>query len=79
MITASDDVTPLTSMANGAVTRSIDGNAFASAGGALTEIANGVYRFVATAGDMNGGEIAFRIVGDLANDTFVFVTTGGGV
>jgi len=84
MVAASDDVTPVTGMTGGAVTRSIDGGAFAAAGGTLTEVANGVYRFAANAADMNGGEVAFRIVGTggtpgAPNDTFVYITTTGGV
>ena len=83
-VAASDHVTPVTGATGTAVTRSIDGGAFGAGGGTLSEIANGVYRYAASAGDMNGGEIGFRFVGTggtpgAPDDAFVYVTTTGGV
>ena len=41
-------------------TRSIDGGAFASATGTVTEISGGSYKVVASAADMNGGVVTHR-------------------
>ena len=83
-VAASDHVTPVTGATGTTVTRSIDGGAFGAATGTLSEIANGVYRFVTSAADMNGGEITFRFVATggtpgAPDDAFVHITTGGGV
>ncbi len=83
-VAASDHVTPVTGATTTSVTRSLDGGAFGAASGTLSEIANGVYRFAASAGDMNGGEVTFRFVATggtpgAPDDAFVHITTGGGV
>ena len=83
-VAASDHVTPVTGASGISVTRSIDGAAFAAATGTVAEIANGIYQFDASAGDMNGGIIMFRFVATggtpgAPDDRFVTVVTSGGV
>lgn len=83
-VAASDHVTPVTGASTTSVTRSLDGGAFGAATGTLSEIANGLYRFAASAADMNGGDITFRFVATggtpgAPDDAFVHITTGGGV
>lgn len=81
---ASDDVTPVTGATGISVTRSIDGGAFAPATGTVAEVGNGSYQLDASAADMNGGTIQFRIIATggtpgAPNDVFITVVTGGGV
>ena len=83
-VAASDHVTPVTGATGTAVTRSIDGGAFAAGGGTLAEISNGIYQYDASAADMNGGIIVFRFTATggtpgAPDDRFVTVVTGGGV
>ena len=81
---ASDNVTPVTDATGTAVTRTIDGGAFASATGTLAQVGNGLYQFDASAADMNGGIVTFRFTATggtpgAPNDKFLTVVTGGGV
>lgn len=83
-VAASDHVTPVTAASTTSVTRSIDGGSFSAGGGTITETANGIYEYAASAGDMNGGRIVFRFVATggtpgAPDDTFVEIVTGGGV
>lgn len=83
-VAASDHVTPVTGATGTAVSRSIDGAAFAAGTGTLAEIANGIYQYDASAADMNGGVITFRFSATggtpgAPDDRFVTVITGGGV
>lgn len=74
MVLASDGQTPATGLT---VTgqRSIDGGAFASVGGTITEVSNGIYQFDALAVDTNGDVITWRFSSGTANDTFVTFKT----
>lgn len=84
-VAASDHVTPVTGATGMAVTRSVDGGAFASGTGTgPAEIGNGIYQYDASAADMNGGVITFRFTATggtpgAPDDTFITVVTGGGV
>ena len=84
LVAASDHVTPVTAATGLAVTRAIDGGAFGDGTGTLTEVANGMYQYDASAADMNGGIITFRFVATggapgAADDRFLTIITGGGV
>lgn len=84
-VAASDNVTPVTAASGMAVTRSIDGAAFAAGTGTgPAEIGNGIYQYDASAADMNGGVITFRFTGTGGTpgapaDRFLTIVTGGGV
>lgn len=83
-VSSSDHVTPVTGATGTAVTRSIDGAAFAAGTGTFAEVANGMYQYDASAADMNGGVIVFRFTATggtpaAPDDTFVPIVTGGGV
>jgi hypothetical protein len=69
--TSGDPVTGLTV----GFTRSIDGAAFGSGTGTVTEISTGHYKVAASAADMNGDVVAHRFTGTGAKDlTVVFKT-----
>jgi len=74
MVLASDHVTPATGLS---VTgqRSIDGGAFATVSGTITEVSNGIYQFDALAADTNGTVITWRFSAATADDTFVTFQT----
>lgn len=74
MVLTSDHVTPATGLT---VTgqRSIDGGAFASVTGTITEVSNGIYQFDAVAADTNGDRITWRFSAGTADDTFVTFNT----
>jgi hypothetical protein len=74
MITASDDVTPMTGLSVTA-TRSIDGAAFGSCANAVTEVSNGWYKISLDAADLNGDTIALRFTAASANDTNISLVT----
>lgn len=81
-VSSVDHVTPVTSASTTAVTRAIDGAAFAAGTGTLAEIGNGIYQYDASQADMNGKEIIFRFTATggtpaAPDDAFVSVTTGG--
>ncbi len=83
-VAASDHVTPVTGASGTSVTRSIDGGAFGSGTGTLSEVGNGSYAYDASAADMNGGIIQFRFVATggtpgAPDDVFLTIVTGGGV
>lgn len=83
-VAASDHVTPVTGATSTAVTRSIDGAAFAAGTGTLAEVSNGIYQYDASAADMNGGIITFRFTASggtpgAPDDRFITIVTGGGV
>ena len=71
MIDSTDDITPKTGLT---VTgqRSLDGGAFASVSGTITELSNGVYVFDALAADTNGDTGMWRFSSAGANDRFFF-------
>ncbi len=84
LVAASDGRTPVTGATGTAVTRSIDGAAFGAITGTFAEIADGMYQLDASAADMNGGSIIFRVVGTggtpgAPDDKFIFVRTRTGV
>lgn len=74
MVLTSDHATPATGLT---VTgeRSIDGAAFASVAGTITEVSNGIYQFDALAADTNGDVITWRFSAATADDTFVTFKT----
>ena len=74
MVLTSDHVTPATGLT---VTgqRPIDGGAFASVGGAIAEVSNGIYQFDAMAADTNGDVITWRFSSATADDCFVTFKT----
>lgn len=74
MILASDDISPATGLTVTA-TRSIDGEAFASAANAVTEIASGWYKINLAASDLNGDTIALRFTAPTANDRNITIVT----
>lgn len=74
MITASDDITPLTG-ATVTATRSIDGASFASCANSVSEVSNGWYKISLAASDLNGDVIALRFTATLANDTNISIVT----
>lgn len=79
-VAASDHVTPVTGATGTAVTRSIDGAAFGAGTGTISEIANGIYQYDASAADVNGKRITFRFTASggtpgAADDTFLIVET----
>ncbi len=74
MITASDDVTPLTG-ATVTATRSIDGAAFGACANGVTEVGSGWYKINLDAADLNGDVIALRFVASLANATNMMIMT----
>ncbi len=83
-VAASDHVTPVTGATGISAQRSIDGAAFATATGTVSEVANGDYSFDASAADMNGGIIRFRFSATggtpgAPDDTYVTVITRSGV
>lgn len=83
-VSSGDHVTPVTGATGTAVTRSIDGGAFAAGTGTLAEVANGIYQYDASVADMTGGIITFRFTGTggtpaAPDDAFVTVVTGAGV
>lgn len=84
-VAASDHVTPVTGASTMSVTRSIDGGAFGSGTGTgPTEVSDGIYKYDASAADMNGGKITFRFVATggtpgAPDDVFISIITGGGV
>jgi hypothetical protein len=83
-VDSTDHVTPVTGAGTMSVTRSIDGAAFGAGGGTITEIANGMYEYAASAADMNGAVITFRFVAtsgtpNAPDDAFITVVTTGGV
>ena len=74
MVLASDGETPATGLT---VTgqRSIDGAAFATVGGTIAEVSNGIYQFDALAADTNGDVITWRFSSATALDRFVTIKT----
>lgn len=83
-VAASDHVTPVTGATGTGVTRSIDGGAFGAGTGTISEVGNGSYQYDASAADMNGGIIQFRLVATggtpgAPDDVFFSIITGGGV
>ena len=57
-------------------TRSLDGGVtFDATTGTVTEAANGVFHFDASAADMNGASIVFKFSEGTIDDTFVFIQT----
>ena len=58
-------------------TRSINGGAFASATGTLTEIASGAYHYVPSADDVNGDTVAFLFTCTGCQNRLVFVNPQG--
>ncbi len=83
-VAASDHVTPVTSASGVSGTRSIDGAAFGAITGTIAEVGNGSYQLDASAADMNGGIIQFRLIATggtpgAPDDVFLTIVTGGGV
>lgn len=76
MVDSTNHVTPKTGLTV-AGARSIDGGAFGGVTGTITEVANGIYQFDASAADLNGTIITFRFTGTNADDTFLTIKTGG--
>jgi hypothetical protein len=75
MVLASDHVTPGIGLTVSGQ-RSVDGAAFTSVAGGITEVSNGIYQFDALAADTNGDVITWRFSAATADDTFVtFKTT----
>ena len=74
MVDSADGRTPKTGVSP-TVTKSIDGAAFSSTSGTVSQVANGIYQFDATASDMNGDIITFRFAGSGADDTFLTLKT----
>lgn len=74
MVLTSDHVTPAIGLA---VTgqKSINGAAFASVAGTITEVSNGIYQFDALAADTNGDLITWRFSSATADDAFETFTT----
>ena len=74
MVLSSDGRTPKTGLT---VTgqRSIDGGAFASVSGTISEVGNGIYQIDLLAADTNGDVITYRFSGTAADDTFVTIKT----
>jgi hypothetical protein len=55
--------------------RSLDGGAFSSASGSVSEISNGWYKFTGAAADFNGDNVLFRFTGtDCQPTEMMFVT-----
>lgn len=83
-VSSVDHVTPVTGATGISGSVSINGAAFAAVGGAIAEVANGIYQFDASAADMNGGMITFRFLATggtpaAPDDTFLTIVTGIGV
>ena len=74
MVLASDHVTPATGLT---ITgqKSVDGGAFSSVSGVITEVSNGIYQFDALAADTNGDVITWRFSSATADDVFETFTT----
>ena len=74
----------VTSASGISITRSIDGAAFTAVSGTtVAEVGNGLYEIDASAADMNGGKITFRITATGGTpgapvDRFVTIVTGSG-
>lgn len=60
LISSADHVTPLTGATGITATRSIDGGAFASCSGTVTEVGNGVYKINLSAADRNGNVVTLK-------------------
>lgn len=76
LLTDSTNHAPKTSAASIAVTRSIDGAAFAAGTlSAVTEVANGMYRVDFAAADLNGNVIVLRVTATSCDDTFERIIT----
>ena len=74
MVSSTDNVTPITG-ATVTAQRSLDGGAYASVSGAITEVSNGGYQFDALAADTNGETVKWKFSATGANDTKVeFIT-----
>ena len=69
MVLAADHVTPATGKTVTAE-RSIDGGAFASVGGTIAEVSNGIYQFDAAQADTNGAMITWRFSETDCDDFF---------
>jgi len=77
MVDGTDFATPETGLTPTA-TRSLDGGTtFVATTGTVTEAANGIYHFDASAADMNGKSIIFKFSDTGAADAFVVIRTGG--
>jgi len=74
MVDSTDGVTPETSLTVTAEV-SIDGAAFGSAAGSVTEIGSGAYHFDATAADMNGDVVVFKFTATGARAALVSIST----
>ena len=74
MVLSSDGETPATGLT---VTgqRSVDGGAFASVSGVISEVSNGIYQFDALAADTNGDVITWRFSSATALDRFITIKT----
>lgn len=77
MVDSTDHVSPKTGLTVSPF-RSIDGGlTFDAATGTVTEIADGMYSFDASAADMNGQLMIFKFTGTGADAQFVVIETGG--
>lgn len=74
LVDSTDHVTRKTGITVTA-TRSIDGAAFGSATGTVSEVANGVYSFDASQADMNGNNIVFRFTGAACDPVELHIKT----
>ncbi len=74
MVLAADHVTPAPGLVPVA-TVSLDGGAFGATTGIVTEVANGMYQFDASAADMAGDLVTFRFAAGTADDTFLTLLT----
>jgi hypothetical protein len=77
MVSNVDHVTPKTGLAPGSFgkTESIDGAAFSSLSGAITEVGVGIYKIDLTAAELNGDVITLRFTYSGADDRFITVKT----
>ena len=74
MVDETDGVTPETGLSVTAQ-RSLDGGAFGSATGTVSEVGNGIYVIDASAADMTADNIIFRMSATGAADTFFHIRT----
>jgi hypothetical protein len=77
MVDSADGQTAKTGLTGFTVERSIDGAAFASAGGTVAEVGNGIYQYDGVAADTNGDVVTWRFAASGALDAFYTFKTGG--
>ena len=74
MVLSSDAQTPATGLTV-TVERSLDGGAFATASGTISEVGNGLYQFDALAADMNADFIVLKFTAATAKQEMLAIRT----